>query len=179
MSRIGKQPVIIPNGVEAGIDGNIVKVKGPKGELVLNLLENVAVNMEDSQIVVSPKNEKSKKDRAVWGLTRALIANMVKGVTEGFEKKLEVNGVGFKAQMQGKKLVMSLGFSHPVEMEFPDSIEVSIEKNVITIKGFDKYLVGQVAAKIRAKKKPEPYKGKGIRYQGEYIKLKAGKKAAK
>lgn len=179
MSRIGKQPVIIPSGVDIKIDGNVVKAKGPKGELSLNFLENVSVNSENSQVVVFPKNEKSKKDRAVWGLTRALIANMIEGVTKGFEKKLEVNGVGFKAQMQGKKLVMSLGFSHPVEMEFPDSVEVLVEKNVITIKGFDKYLVGQVAAKIRAKKKPEPYKGKGIRYQGEYIKLKAGKKSAK
>jgi len=177
MSRIGKQPIIIPDNVETNIDGDIIKIKGPKGELSLVVLENVLIKMDNSQVAVSPRNENSKKDRAAWGLTRALIANMVEGVAKGFEKKLEINGVGFKSQMQGGKLVMSLGFSHPVEMEFPDGVEVSAEKNVITVKGIDKYLVGQVAANIRAKKKPEPYKGKGIRYAGEHIKLKAQKKA--
>lgn len=179
MSRIGKQPIIIPGNVEAKVSGNIVEAKGPKGALSLNFKENISIKIENSQIEVLPKNDKNKEDRAIWGLTRALLANIIKGVSEGFEKKLEISGVGFKAQMQGKKLVMNLGFSHPVEMEFPENIEVSAEKNAITIKGIDKYLVGQAAADIRAKKKPEPYKGKGIRYAGEYIKLKAGKKAAK
>lgn len=178
MSRVGKQPISIPNNVDAKIEGNTLKIKGAKGELSLNFLNNVSLKIENSQIEVIPKDKKDKDNKAIWGLTRALISNMVIGVQEGFEKKLEIQGVGYKAQIQGKKLVMSLGFSHPVEMEFPEGVEIAVEKNIISIKGIDKYLVGETAAKIRSQKKPEPYKGKGIRYEGEIVKRKAGKKAA-
>ncbi|MFH1175531.1 MAG: 50S ribosomal protein L6 [bacterium] len=178
MSRIGKKPILIPAAVEVKIEDRAVFAKGPKGQLSLVANEGVSLKMEEGQIIVEPKNAKEKKNRAIWGLTRALIANMVKGVVEGYEKRLEVNGVGYKANMQGKKLVLALGFSHPVEIETPEGIEITAEKNVITIKGIDKQLVGETAAKIRSKKKPEPYKGKGIKYSYEVIKRKVGKKAA-
>jgi len=179
MSRTGKQPISIPDNVEIKIsDKNVVIVKGPKGELTQNILNNVIVNIEDKAVKVIPKDKNKVEDKAVWGLTRALIANMVQGVTEGFEKKLEINGVGYKAVMQGDKLVLNLGYSHPIEMKFPKGIEVSVEKNLVTIKGFDKYLVGETAAIIRSKRKPEPYKGKGIKYTDEVIIRKAGKKVA-
>jgi large subunit ribosomal protein L6 len=177
MSKIGKQPIDIPAGVDVKMDGAFVVVKGPKGELRQEILPEIKVEIEENKIIVSPKNDE-RKTGALWGLTRALLSNLVKGVNDGFEKRLEIQGVGFKVSLQGSKLVFSLGFSHPVEVETPQGISFAVEKNIIIISGIDKALVGQTAANIRALKKPEPYKGKGIRYQGEVVKRKAGKKAA-
>jgi large subunit ribosomal protein L6 len=180
MSRIGKQPIPIPEKVEVKINANIVVVKGPKGALQRSLPQGIKAEIRENNIVVSPESAKdaaNKKIMALWGLSRAILANLVKGVTDGYEKKLEIEGVGYRAAVQGSKLVMSLGFSHPVEIEAPPGIDFKVEKNVIVINGIDKELVGQVSADIRSRKKPEPYKGKGIRYQGEVIKIKAGKKA--
>jgi len=181
MSRIGKQPIPIPEYVEVKIDGDIVIAKGPKGELKRQLPKGIGAKIQDQNIVISPiskGNAADKKIMAFWGLARALVANIVKGVKDGYEKKLEIEGIGYRASVQGNKLVLSLGFSHPVEIETPQGIEFKVEKNVIVVSGIDKELVGQVAADIRSRRKPEPYKGKGIRYQGEIIKIKAGKKAA-
>jgi len=180
MSRIGKQPIVIPDKVEVKIEGDLVTVKGPKGELKKNLPPKIGAKVEAGKIVFSPLNESEaavKKVMALWGLSRALIANMVKGVKDGYEKKLEIEGIGYRGAVQNGKLVLNLGFSHPVEVASPPGIELKMEKNVITVAGIDKELVGETAASIRALKKPEPYKGKGIRYQGEVIKIKAGKKA--
>ncbi|PIS31820.1 MAG: 50S ribosomal protein L6 [Candidatus Portnoybacteria bacterium CG08_land_8_20_14_0_20_40_83] len=180
MSRIGKQPIPIPEKVEVKINGDILIAKGPKGELMRQLPKNIGAKVENGNILIFPDskvNSTDKKVMALWGLSRALIFNLVKGVKEGYEKKLEIEGVGYRAAIQGNKLVLSLGFSHPVEIEAPKGIEFKVEKNVITVAGIDKQLVGQVAADIRSRRKPEPYKGKGIRYQGEVIKIKAGKKA--
>ncbi len=152
-----------------------VVVRGPKGELTRDLPGGIGVEIKDSQVIVFPSG-KVKKVNALWRLVRAFIFNMVKGVTEGFGKKLEIEGVGYKASLQGNKLVLGLGFSHPIEFEVPEGIELKVEKNVISVFGIDKELVGQTAANIRAFKKPEPYKGKGIRYQGEIVRRKAGKK---
>ncbi len=175
MSRIGKQPITIPEGVEIKIDNGQISVKGPKGELKQDVNFQMDLVMEDKELKVKPKG-KGKNFSAIWGLTRALIANMVKGVTEGFEKKLEIEGVGYKVVMEGEKLVLSLGLSHLVYVEAPEGIKISVEKNVMTVTGIDKQLVGQITAKIRDLKKPEPYKGKGIHYVGEVIRRKAGKK---
>jgi large subunit ribosomal protein L6 len=180
MSRIGKQPIVIPENVEVKIGEDEIKVKGPQGELTQSIPPQIKLILKDSstgqkELQVTPQ-EKSKKTSALWGLLRALIFNMVKGVTEGFEKKLEIEGVGYRASLQGNKLVLNLGFSHPIEIEAPAGIEFKVEKNIITVSGIDKQLVGQVAAKIRAQRKPEPYKGKGIRYLDEVIRRKAGKK---
>jgi large subunit ribosomal protein L6 len=177
MSRIGKQPIKIKDNVEISIEGDMVLVKGPKGELSLKKLPSVAIEVKEGEILVST-TEDSKAASAFWGLTRSLINNMVEGVVNGYEKKLQIEGVGFKVELRGDKLVMALGFSHPVEFEAPSGVKFEVEKNIITIFGIDKVLVGQVAANIRKLKKPEPYKGKGIRYQGEVIRRKAGKKAA-
>ena len=177
MSRIGKQPIIIPSGVTVKIDGLSVYVKGPKGELTRKLHPNVIAILDEQSVVVSVKNENNGFDRGLWGLSRVLIYNMVRGVSDGFEKKLEISGIGFKAQVQGGKISFSLGFSHPVELEFPKNISATVEKNVITVSGIDKEQVGQFTAKIRDLKKPEPYKGKGIKYAGEIIRRKAGKAA--
>jgi large subunit ribosomal protein L6 len=180
MSRIGKQPIPVPEKVDIKINGNVVIVKGPKGEIQRTLPRGIKAGVEGNNMIVSlesAKDEVNKKVMALWGLSRAILANLVKGVTDGYEKKLEIEGVGYRAAVQGNKLVMSLGFSHPVEIEAPSGINFKVEKNVITVSGIDKELVGQVTADIRSRKKPEPYKGKGIRYQGEIIKIKAGKKA--
>jgi len=180
MSRIGKQPIPIPEKVEVKIDGDIVIAKGPKGELKRQLPKGIGAKIQDQNIIISPdskKDETDKKMMALWGLSRALVFNLVKGVKEGYEKKLEIEGIGFRASIQGNKLVLNLGFSHPVEIEAPQGIEFKVEKNMIAVSGIDKELVGQVAADIRSRRKPEPYKGKGIRYQGEIVKIKAGKKA--
>jgi large subunit ribosomal protein L6 len=180
MSRIGKQPIPVPEKVDIKINGNVVIVRGPKGEIQRTLPRGIKAGVEGNNLIVSLESAKdatNKKMMALWGLSRAILANLVKGVTEGYEKKLEIEGVGFRAAVQGNKLVMSLGFSHPVEIEAPPGIDFKVEKNVITVSGIDKELVGQVSADIRSRKKPEPYKGKGIRYQGEVIKIKAGKKA--
>jgi len=177
MSRIGKQPITIPDNVELKLDDTSVSVKGPKGELkqiASSDLEFVH-DKEKKELVIKPK-KKSKDTSALWGLFRSLIFNMVQGVTEGFEKKLELNGVGFRSAVENGKLVLNIGLSHPIIIEAPEGISFEVEKNIITVSGADKQLVGQTAAKVRDQKKPEPYKGKGIRYIDEVIKRKAGKK---
>lgn len=182
MSRIGKKPIIIPNDVQVIIDDDEISVKGPKGELkqtlpgILEVKEQKSAANSEKELIINPKKD-SKKVYALWGLYRSLIANMVKGVVNGVEKKLEIIGVGYRAELQGDKLVLNIGFSHPVEIKAPQGIEFKVEKNIITISGIDKQLVGQITAEIRAIRKPEPYKGKGIRYQGEEVRIKAGKKA--
>lgn len=177
MSRIGKQPIQIPEGVEVKIEPGEIQVKGAKGELKQEISPLIEVISQDKEILVKPKG-KSKKELALWGLFRALIFNMVAGVSQGFEKKLEIEGTGYRAALEGKKLVLNLGFSHPIELEAPDDIEFQVEKNLITVSGIDKQLVGQIAAKIRSFRRPEPYKGKGIHYLGEVIRRKVGKKAS-
>ncbi len=180
MSRIGRMPIAIPAGVTVEIaENNKVTVKGPKGTLERVLPSEMDIKMEGSEIVVSRPND-LKKMKSLHGLTRTLINNMVIGVTEGYEKKLEVNGVGYRAQKQGKKLVLSLGYSHPVEMEDPEGLETVLDgQNIIVVKGIDKEKVGQYAAEIRAKRAPEPYKGKGIKYADEVIRRKVGKTGKK
>ena len=180
MSRIGKMPIAIPAGVTVEIaENNKVTVKGPKGTLERVLPSEMDIKMEGSEIVVSRPND-LKKMKSLHGLTRTLINNMVIGVTEGYEKKLEVNGVGYRAQKQGKKLVLSLGYSHPVEMEDPEGLETVLDgQNIIVVKGIDKEKVGQYAAEIRSKRAPEPYKGKGIKYDTEVIRRKVGKTGKK
>jgi len=180
MSRIGKMPIAIPAGVTVTIaDNNKVTVKGPKGTLEKELPTEMTIKEEDGHIVVTRPSD-LKKMKALHGLTRTLINNMVIGVTEGYEKKLEINGVGYRAQKKGKKIVLSLGYSHPVEMEDPEGIESTMDgQNIIIIKGIDKEKVGQYAAEIRDKRRPEPYKGKGIKYADEVIRRKVGKTGKK
>ncbi len=175
MSRIGKLPIIIPAGVTMTITGQAVEVKGPKGVLQLTLHLRVKLVQAENQATVTVTDPDLKSDRALWGLTRMLVANMIIGVTVGYEKKLEINGVGFKAAVSGTMLNMSLGFSHPIEYVIPAGITVIVDKNVISVAGIDKQLVGEAAATIRQYKKPEPYKGKGIKYIDEVIHRKAGK----
>ena len=176
MSRIGRMPIAIPSGVTVEVaENNKVTVKGPKGTLERVLPEVMDIKVDGEEVVVSRPND-LKKNKALHGLTRTLIYNMVIGVTEGYEKKLEVNGVGYRAQKQGKKLVLSLGYSHPVEMEDPEGIETVLDgQNIIIVKGIDKEKVGQYAAEIRSKREPEPYKGKGIKYDTEVIRRIVGK----
>jgi large subunit ribosomal protein L6 len=176
MSRIGKKPIPIPEGVEVKISDNTVTVKGPKGELSKEIRPEIKVKMKEKEIFVLPQIE-SKKTKALWGLTRALLANMIKGVTEGFEKKLEIEGLGFKAQLMGNDLELFVGFSHPVKIKAPENVKFSVEKNVITVSGPDLEKVSQTAAKIKNVRPAEPYKGKGIKYLGEKIRRKMGKKA--
>ncbi len=175
MSSIYKNPVVLSETTEAKLDGNVLTVKGPKGELRIEKRADIAISFEGNKVIITPVSDKTHK--AFLGLTRSLIVNMVEGVNTGFLKKLEWEGVGYKVALTGNKLVMQLGFSHSVEFEPPHGITLSVEKNVISVAGIDKYLVGQTAANIRKLKKPEPYKGKGIRYQGEIIRRKEGKKA--
>jgi len=177
MSRIGKNPIIIPQGVKVTKEGNTIKVIGPKGELLFDHNLEIKVEIKDDQIIVSSLKE-NKKSKAFWGLNRSLIANMIIGVTEGYVKKLQIEGVGYKALLEGQDLIFNLGFSHPVKVSPKKGIIFSVEKNIVTISGIDKQLVTQTAAKIKRIKPPEPYKGKGIRYEGEIIKKKVGKKAA-
>jgi large subunit ribosomal protein L6 len=179
VSRIGRKPISLPTGVEINIENNIITVKGPKGILSQSIPEDIAIDQEENELLVKRPSD-AKKHRALHGLTRALVANMVTGVTSGFEKKLEMVGVGYRAQMQGSKLVISIGFSHPVEVEAPEGIEFEVPAvTKITVKGIDKQLVGNTAAHIRAIRKPEPYKGKGLRYENEVVRRKAGKTGAK
>ena len=174
MSRIGRLPVVIPAGVTVELtDGNEVTVKGPKGTLTRTFVPSMNIKVAGSEVIVTRPDDK-KENKAFHGLTRALIQNMVTGVSTGFTKVLEVNGVGYKAQKQGKKLVLSLGYSHPVEMEDPEGIESSVDGNKITVSGISKERVGQYAAEIRGKRPPEPYKGKGIKYSDETIRRKVG-----
>jgi large subunit ribosomal protein L6 len=176
MSRTGAKAVPIPDGVNAAIEGQLVSVKGPKGELSIVLDKDVEASMTDDGIKMMPRNE-SKQTRSLWGLSRSLVANLVDGVSQGFEKKLEIQGVGYRAQVQGNQLTLLLGLSHDVKYEIPDGIEVKCPSQTeIIISGIDKQKVGQVAAVIRQYKPPEPYKGKGIRYADEYVFRKEGKK---
>ena len=179
MSRIGRMPIAIPAGVTVEVaENNKVTVKGPKGTLERVLPAEMEIKVEGAEIVVSRPND-LKKMKSLHGLTRTLINNMVVGVTAGYEKKLEVNGVGYKVSKAGKKLTLSLGFSHPVEMEDPEGIETPVDNNIIIVKGIDKEKVGQFAAEIRDKRRPEPYKGKGIKYSDEVIRRKVGKTGKK
>ena len=179
MSRIGRKAIALPKGVEVKVDGRRVTVKGAKGTLEMDVMPEISVAVEDGNVTVARGND-DKATRAAHGMTRALISNMVQGVNEGFQKTLEIVGVGYSAQMQGKNLVMSLGFSHQVEVAPPAGIEFVCESPIkIIVRGIDKQLVGQVASDVRAHRPPEPYKGKGIRYAGEYVIRKAGKAGAK
>jgi large subunit ribosomal protein L6 len=176
MSRIGKKPVVIPSGVTAKLEGQTIAVKGAKGELKFTAPQEVALSIDDGAVHVQPHAE-DKRARAMWGMTRAQIANLVGGVTKGFEKKLEINGVGYKAAVAGKNLQLSLGYSHDIVFPIPTGVTITTPKPTeITIAGIDKRQVGQIAAEIRAFRGPEPYKGKGVKYAGEFIFRKEGKK---
>jgi len=176
MSRIGKKPVALPKGVTANVSGQTVKVKGPKGELQVTLPAEVAIEAGADGVSVTPRKE-MERAAAMWGLSRTLVNNLVVGVTEGFSQKLEIQGVGYRAAVQGKNLNLQLGFSHDVAYPIPAGITITAEKPTqLTVAGIDKQLVGQVAAEIRAYRKPEPYKGKGVRYADEYVRRKEGKK---
>lgn len=177
MSRIGAQPIPIPASVRVDIADGAVTVAGPRGTLTREIVQEIGIAVAGDTIVLSPRID-SRRTSALWGLMRALVANMVRGVSLGFEKKLEYEGIGYRAAMEGTTLVMQLGFSHPVRFVAPQGIVLKVERNTITVSGADKEAVGLAAASIRAYKKPEPYKGKGIRYQGEVIRRKVGKKGA-
>ncbi len=176
MSRIGLMPVPLPKGVTVNIEGSTVKVKGPKGELVRTLNPEMQIKLEDNRLLVERPTDQ-RRHRALHGLTRALLTNMVQGVSQGFTRKLEIEGVGYRAEIQGKNLVLNVGFSHPVVVEPPPGISFEVEKGtrVFSVLGADKEMVGEMAARIRRIRPPEPYKGKGIRYQGEHVRRKAGK----
>ncbi len=174
MSRIGRMPVTVPAGVEVKLDGQTLTVKGKNGTLTQTFHPDMIIKVEAGAVIVERPSEE-KLHKALHGLTRSLIANMVIGVSEGYKKELEINGVGYRAQMQGTKLVMSLGYSHPVEMEQPEGIKFEVTENKITVSGADKQKVGQVSAEIRSKRPPEPYLGKGVKYIDEHIKRKSGK----
>ena len=179
MSRIGKKPIDIPKGVDIKVENNNhVIVKGPKGQLENDFNPNLTIKVEDSQVKIERPND-SAFMRAIHGTTRALLANMVKGVTEGFTVELEIVGIGYRAAMKGKSLELQLGYSHPIVYEPPEGVQIAVEGNIIKVSGIDKQKVGQVAAEIRDFRKPDPYKGKGIRYKGEVLKLKAGKSVGK
>ncbi len=179
MSRIGKRPIPVPAKVTVTIDGQAVTVKGPKGELSRIIPEGVVISQEESTVTVTPENT-SRRSRERHGLCRTLIANMIEGVTNGYQKRLEIQGVGYRAQVQGQKLNMSLGYSHPVIFDPPEGIQFAVESNTnVIVSGIDKEVVGNIAAKIRDARPPEPYKGKGVRYAGEYIRRKAGKAGKK
>lgn len=177
MSKIGKKIINVPNGVEVRIEDGVIFVKGPKGELKRTISGALDVNIENSIIKIQLRDNVGKDSSALWGLTRALIANMIKGVTDGFETILEFQGIGYKAAVKGNDLELNLGYSHPITVTAPEGVSFKVEKNVIKVSGFDKELVGEVAADIRTKRKPEPYKGSGIRYNDEVIIKKAGKKS--
>jgi large subunit ribosomal protein L6 len=176
MSRIGKKPVALPKGVTASVDGQTVKVKGPKGELSVTLVREVSAKVDDHGVTITP-DKGSERASQMWGLSRSLVNNLVTGVTTGFTQKLEIQGVGYRAAVQGKNLNLQLGFSHDVVYPIPAGIAITSEKpTMISVSGIDKQLVGQVAAEIRGYRPPEPYKGKGVRYEGEYVRRKEGKK---
>jgi large subunit ribosomal protein L6 len=177
MSKIGKMPIILTSGVNVTVSGSQVQVTGPKGNVSYAVPSGMTVNVVDGRVTVEAANKNDRKVRALYGLTRANLANIIKGVDGGFEKKLELTGVGYRAQMQGTDLVLSLGFSHPVKFKPQAGITITVAESTITIAGSDKTAVGQTAAQIRAVKPPEPYKGKGIKYKGERIRRKAGKAA--
>lgn len=178
MSKIGKQPISIPEKVNVQVNEHKVSVKGPKGEL--SFVASSLIKIEtDGKMITFSISKSTKEAKSLWGTTRMLVSNMIQGVSQGFEKKLEIQGIGFKAAVQGKdKIVLNVGFTHPVELEAPQGVEFAVEKNIVIISGIDKQKVGQMAAEIRAVKPPEPYLGKGIRYVGEAVRRKAGKKVA-
>jgi large subunit ribosomal protein L6 len=176
MSRIGKNPVSLPDGVECQIENGVIRVKGKLGQLATHLNDNVTVTVDDRTIIVKPASD-SKEAHSMWGTTRANIANIVKGVSEGFVKNLEINGVGYRANVQGSNLVLQLGFSHDVNHPIPEGVQVTVEKQTaVKIEGIDKQVIGQFAAEVRAYRPPEPYKGKGVKYADEHIVRKEGKK---
>ncbi|NNE86922.1 MAG: 50S ribosomal protein L6 [Silicimonas sp.] len=176
MSRIGKKPIELPSGVEASVSGQTVSVKGPKGTREFTATDDVSIAVDGNVVSIEPRG-KSKRARQQWGMSRTMVANLVTGVTDGFKKELEINGVGYRAQMQGNNLQLNLGLSHDVNFEVPEGVTVTVPKNTqIIVEGIDQQLVGQVAANIREWRKPEPYKGKGIKYLDEYIFRKEGKK---
>lgn len=180
MSRIGKKPVTIPEKVKVTIDNNVLLAKGPLGELSCKIPEVISYKIENNQIFFNCENIDDKKSRSLWGLTRTLVANTIQGVMTGFKKVLQIEGTGYKAEMKGNNLLLSLGYSHPIMIIPPNGIKISSPNpTTIEVFGIDKQLVGNVSAKIRSQRPPEPYKGKGIRYEGEYIRRKEGKKAAK
>ncbi|MBI4059439.1 50S ribosomal protein L6 [Candidatus Giovannonibacteria bacterium] len=176
MSRLGKKPILIPTGVTVEISGSRLRVQGPKGELEREFGPFLSLEEKDGTVIIVPKREGGDV-KSLWGTGAALVKNMMAGVATGFSKKLEMVGIGFKAQLEGRDLALSLGFSHPVKFKAPEGITFQVEKNVIAVSGIDKEKVGLVAAQLRELKKPEPYKGKGIRYLGEVVRRKAGKKA--
>jgi large subunit ribosomal protein L6 len=177
MSRIGRQPIPVPSGVELTVEPELVRVKGPKGELQERVSRDMQIEQADGQIIVKRPSDR-RDHRALHGLTRSLVANMVQGVTEGFEKRLEIQGVGYRAALRGKDIELSVGYSHPVLIEAPSGIEFEVPQPTrIVVRGFSKQVVGEVAARIRKVRPPEPYKGKGIRYEGEYVARKVGKRA--
>ncbi|MGE5635479.1 MAG: 50S ribosomal protein L6 [Nocardioidaceae bacterium] len=177
MSRIGRQPIPVPDGVEVSIEPERVRVKGPMGELEERIARDIGVERDNGQLLVTRPSDRGQH-RELHGLTRTLIANMVEGVTRGFEKRLQIQGVGYRAQLQGRKLVMSLGYSHPVEVQAPEGIEFEVPAPTqIVVRGISKQAVGEIAANIRKRRPPEPYKGKGIRYEGEHVARKVGKRA--
>jgi large subunit ribosomal protein L6 len=177
MSRIGRRPIPVPSGVELTVEPELVRVKGPKGELQERISRDMTVAQADGQIVVTRPSDR-RDHRALHGLTRSLVANMVQGVTEGFEKRLEIQGVGYRAALRGKDIELSVGYSHPVLIEAPAGIEFEVPQPTrVVVRGFSKQVVGEVAARIRKVRPPEPYKGKGIRYEGEYVARKVGKRA--
>ncbi len=180
MSRIGKKPVIIPDGVEVKFENNVLTAKGPLGTETVEVRPEISVKIEGNEIVVDVHNHEDRKARALWGLTRTLINNAVEGVKNGFTKKLEIQGVGYRANMEGSNLNLVLGFSHPILITPPEGIKIAVEANTkITVTGSNKQAVGDVAAEIRSKRPPEVYKGKGVRYEGEYVRRKAGKTGKK
>lgn len=179
MSRIGKKPIIIPSNVDLVIDGCNIKVKGPKGQLIFNVNPKALIERDGHDLVVKVAQEEDKFERSLWGTTRNIIANMIEGVTNGFIRKLEINGVGYNASVAGNNINLNVGYSHPVVFNLPDGITAHMEKNVILLAGADKQLIGEVAARIRQIRKPEPYKGKGIKYSEETIRRKAGKASKK
>ena len=179
MSRIGRKPITIPKGVQVGVQGQQVEVKGPKGRLELKVHDLCSVKIADGSVVVG-RGAEHRSARALHGLTRALVANMVQGVTEGFERKLEIQGIGYRVQQAGRNLTFALGYSHPIVFALPEGVTAEVEKQTgITLRGVDKYLVGQTAAQLRALRPPDSYKGKGVRYAGEVVRKKVGKTGAK
>lgn len=179
MSRLGKLPIELPAGTQAKLEGGFIIVKGPKGELKIKIHEIIKIEITDKEIKLSVDDQTSGKNKALWGLFRSLIKNMVVGVNEAYAKKLEINGVGYKAAVNGAKLTLNVGYSHPVIYELPDGVKAEVQANNLTISGIDKQLVGEVSAQIRKIRKPEPYKGKGIKYADEILRRKAGKTAGK
>lgn len=178
MSRVGSKPIDIPLAVEVSVEGNTVSVKGPKGELSRTLHKEVKVSVQDGRIIFEVAENPTKTERSLWGLERSLTANLIEGVVKGFERRMQIEGVGYRASVEGGVLTLLVGFSHPVRLTPPDGVTVAVEKNIVVVSGIDKAKVTGFAAEVRRVKPPEPYKGKGIRYEGETVRRKVGKRAA-